>query len=186
MAEPINTVFPEPGYQLRGLTLHRPWAWAFTDADKRVENRPQRPPKGMLGQWVALHSGLHFDQDAARRMRGGYFGEAARGCPVTDANCPPRMITAIAGVRGFFEVVAAVAANDGNWSGFMHKDTGELVLDPWKFGPIVIDTPYIVKLPTPVPCETGSLGWWRLPADVEAAVREQVEIAKGAHHATNS
>ncbi len=173
----INTVFPDGDYRLRGLTLHRPWPWAFTDADKRVENRPQRPPRGMIGQWVALHSGLHMDTDAALRMRGGHYGEAARTCPVTDTNCPPSVITCIAAVRGFFEVDIV---HENGRDIFVHKDTRAPITDPWTFGPVAIDSPYIVKLPTSVVCR-GAQGWWRLPEAVDTAVRAQVEIARVAH-----
>ena len=59
------------GMPIRGLTLWRPWPWAFTHADKRVENRPRKPPAYMIGGYLALHSGKHFDHSALVAMQEG-------------------------------------------------------------------------------------------------------------------
>jgi hypothetical protein len=54
--------------EIRGLSLWRPWPWAFLngpeDRRKRIENRGWAPPKWMTGQYLALHAAQHWDKEA--------------------------------------------------------------------------------------------------------------------------
>lgn len=50
------------------LTLYEPWSWAITEPAeeeaKRVENRRWPPPPWIRRRWIALHSGLHYEQES--------------------------------------------------------------------------------------------------------------------------
>lgn len=43
----------------RAITLWPEWGVAFTNLDKRVENRPMKPPKNLIGKRVAFHMGAY-------------------------------------------------------------------------------------------------------------------------------
>lgn len=43
----------------RAITLWPEWGVAFTHLDKRVENRPMKPPKGLVGRRIAFHMGAY-------------------------------------------------------------------------------------------------------------------------------
>lgn len=153
--------------QVRGLTLWRPWPWAFTHADKRVENRPVRPPRKLVGMYLALHSGLKFDADAAIRMREGRYGNAARACRCDSDAHPHTEITCVGKVDAVSEFMLNAE---------MEPDDPRFARNPWAFGRFVIDLPTLIVLPTPVPCR-GAQGYWRLPPDVFEQVRDQVAEA---------
>lgn len=61
---------------IRGLTLRHPWAWAFQQAGKDVENRIWHPSRqgGHVGMYLALHGG------AMPPARGDYWDEIADAC----------------------------------------------------------------------------------------------------------
>lgn len=151
--------------RIRGLTLWRPWPWTFTHADKRVENRQRRPPNAVVGNWLALHSGLHWDNDAWCSMSTGQFGEKARAVP------PERFH--LSGV-----ITCVVRVERVTVIGATHELPGvrDGAHDPWTFGPVVIHTPDVIKLPTPVQCK-GAQGYWKLTPEVFAAVRSGVRAA---------
>jgi hypothetical protein len=142
------------GRRIRGLTLWRPWPWAFTHAGKRVENRPWKPPSTILGGYVALHAGLKFDHGACVGMQEGLFGPAAATINPRDTAHPQSVIVAVAKVEGFKEHVG----------------------DPegWAFGPFVWKMPNLMILPAHIPCK-GAQGLWRLPDGVFNAVADQME-----------
>ncbi len=52
--------------QIRGLSLTRPWPWAFVNGprelQKRVENRSKKPPAALVGHYVALHAAQSWDE----------------------------------------------------------------------------------------------------------------------------
>jgi len=149
------------GRIVRGLTLTRPWPWAFLHAGKRVENRNWAPPGFMLGGWLALHAGLGFDFAALEKFVGGRFGELAERVP-TDRNAHPcGVIFALAGLRGHYVL-----------------DATEHSADPWAFGPEVWELPghLFRPLAEPVPCR-GFQKLWKLPADVFHQVAAQVADA---------
>ena len=43
----------------RGFTVWPEWGPTFTHLDKRIENRPNPPPAGLVGQRIAFHNGAH-------------------------------------------------------------------------------------------------------------------------------
>lgn len=145
----------EPGRPLapiRGLTLIRPWGWAIAYARKDVENRTWSPPSGVVGGWLAIHSGQKYDQESAQ-----WIAEEIGRCdvPCKDAD-PAGVIVAVARLAG----VVTESASD------------------WFVGPYGWRLENVTRLPTPVPC-TGAQGLWMLPPDVLAAVRAGWKLARG-------
>ncbi len=140
------------GRRIRGLTLHRPWPWAFTHGGKRVENRTWKPPPTIVGGYIALHAGKRFDPIAAERIYYGDFGVHPHLSRSPDAH-PHSVIVAVAKLVGFRE----------------HHSS-----DPegWAFGPYVWKLPDVTLLSEPVPCK-GAQGLWKLPDDVFDAVARQ-------------
>ena len=139
------------------LTLWRPWPWAFTHADKRVENRTWAPPRKLIGECIALHAGKHFDRDGLNHMLDGSFGDAARAVPRGDSEHQSGVIVAVARLEDVYDV------------GYVRNPS------PWEFGPVVWSVPDVIALPHPVACK-GAQGLWRLPPDVDTAVRAQVSV----------
>lgn len=61
--------------RVRGLSLTRPWPFAFRRG-KRVENRSWPPPKNHIGHWIALHSAKSWSEDDRwfiKQMLGGIY-----------------------------------------------------------------------------------------------------------------
>ena len=135
------TLLPNP---LLALTLQQPWASAVRDLGKRTENRSWPAPQRVLGQYIAIHAGMSFREDAADWLA------ARTGRMLTRQNVPLGAVVALARV---VEVVQE------------HSD------DPWFIGPYgwVLDD--VVAL-TPVPCR-GRQQLWRLPDEVYADINVQ-------------
>jgi len=144
------------GAPVRGLTLTRPWPWAFEHAGKRVENRGWAPPAYIIGGTVALHAALGFDYGALEKFVSGQFGVEASKVPTDPKAHPAGVVFALARVRGHYML-----------------DAGDRNHDRWAFGPEVWQLPEYISLPEPVPCR-GYQKLWKLPPDVFDAVREQV------------
>lgn len=54
--------------EIKGITLRHPWAWAFLQAGKDVENRTWQPSRqgGQIGMFLALHGGAPVKAAAYR------------------------------------------------------------------------------------------------------------------------
>jgi hypothetical protein len=76
----------------RALTLLNPWAWAITNAGKRIENRSWPIPRGL--QRVLIHAGAGWDRDAETFISGLGFELPALNLITTSA------IVAIADLNG--------------------------------------------------------------------------------------
>jgi hypothetical protein len=63
-------VFPARRRSLKALTLPRPWAEAIVFGGSRIVNRSWHPWSSILGQRIALHSGIAYDTKGAVWMRG--------------------------------------------------------------------------------------------------------------------
>lgn len=170
LVEGWRPLLPEPIMAIiRGLTLHRPWPFAFLTeprpdslnepiAAKRVENRSWAPPEWMRDQYIALHSGQHWDDEG-----GGYIET------VTGLTLPPSEF------HGAGEIFAV--AKLSHWVNEEDFDTMQdpaaLPEDqrPWFFGPwgwILTE----FKAIEPVKCR-GFQKLWKLPPLVLMQVRER-------------
>jgi hypothetical protein len=135
------TRLPTP---LLALTLQQPWASAVRDLGKRIENRSWPAPQRVLGQFIAIHAGMSFREDAADWLA------ARTGRMLTRQNVPLGAVVALARV---VEVVQE------------HPD------DPWFVGPYGWVLGDVVAL-TPVPCR-GRQQLWTVPEAVRAAIDAQ-------------
>jgi hypothetical protein len=157
------------GTELRALTVRQPWASAIAYGDKRVENRTWTAP-----QWLtefAVHAGSGTDWDAPPEAW------AAAGLPpyrrgdrqaAWSASLALGAVVAVAETSGSHPHCRAAA-------GAPCGADGSEMCSAWA---IPAHHHWVVTrvrpLAKPVPCR-GMLGLWRLPGDVEKAVREQLE-----------
>lgn len=147
-----------PVRELVGLTLHRPWPWAFFAPEipaserKNIENRTWPPPLRLVreGAWLALHAGKAWDE------RGDEFLRGLGLRPPSPEDHPSGVILGVARVVGVVMV-----------------EPGRPVPGRWCFGPFGWQLAGVRALATPVPCR-GMQGLWPLPPEVEAEVRARL------------
>lgn len=148
--------------EMRGLSVRQPYAWAIACAGKTVENR-SRPT----------------------RYRGLLAIHASKTKPSSDDVHNPLILNAIAELGNVIDPAAssmgAIVAVAELYGCHQWPDAGSCngrgrpPCSPWA-------SPdqwhwklrKVRPLPEPVPCR-GMLGLWRLPDDVEKAVRKQLE-----------
>ena len=46
---------------MKALTLHQPWASLIADGRKAIETRSWPPPRGLIGDRIAIHAGKRVD-----------------------------------------------------------------------------------------------------------------------------
>lgn len=165
--------------EIRGLTVRQPWAFAIAHGSKRVENRPR--VIRYRGQ-LAIHAGGY-----ARWDRAGEASLLVRAAWRTwTAALPPMNVAGPLRQNALhidFGAIVAVATVSGCHS-TADKECGDGtggMCSPWAAWTPFEDEPGyhwllgdVQALPRPIPCK-GKLGLWRLPEDVEKAVREQLE-----------
>jgi hypothetical protein len=176
---------------MRALTLTQPWAGLVASGVKLVENRPRSMIKAEdFGKPFAIHASREIDESVYTRVA----EIASDVCPAAftafdpDAMVPPSM--AWYRLSRITSAVIAVATIDkvfdGSWDAGTIRDNADVLsfsngdkLGPaqvrWFFGPVGYVLRDVIALPTPVPCK-GALGFWTLPADVDAKVRAQSEV----------
>ena len=175
---------------MRALTLTQPWAGLVASGIKLVENRPRRMIK-------AADAGTRFAIHASREVK----RETWRQIIDLDPRCaldnpgPMRFACDVHRLGSITSAVIAVATldtcierseeDDGygvaqwerskGWPDPSLRNDGAMPLQQlkWFFGPVGYVLRDVVALPEPVPCK-GALGFWRLPTDVERAVRGQL------------
>jgi hypothetical protein len=166
---------------MRALTVRQPWCWSILHGGKRVENRPRRMAyRGPL----LLHAGARSRWDPAstsnplvhstwRRWLRTTYGTTWAGLPFDDVTLgrkttlmPFGAVVALAEVVGCHHATRCGETPDGP----------QLMCSPWAIrDQWHIELQHVRRLPEPVSCD-GALGLWRLPEDVEKAVREQLEV----------
>jgi hypothetical protein len=149
--------------EMRALTVQQPWAWAIAAQDKDVENRAWKTSyRGLL----AIHAGRTGDDGARLPVE-----RAARRFKTIRAES--LLAKRISEVSLRFGCIVAVATLAG-----CHDERTEEPRNscsPWgQPGQYHWQLANVRPLPEPVPCK-GALGLWRLPEDVEKAVRAQLE-----------
>lgn len=148
-----------------GITLHRPWAWAFFGRTLRnprwplepglkdVENRPANFPQVPPGTWLALHNGTHWDKSAEdvilRRLPSTQWLDAT--------SCPPGVIIGAVQVRS---IMRTTSVSGSRWR------------LPWSTA-IWLEEERLL-LPEPLPCPRGWFGAWNLPEPTLAALLPQL------------
>ena len=136
---------------LKAVTLHRPWAWAITHLDKRVENRSWKCPLPG-GSLFAIHAGKKWDLNAVR------FIESVNTSQLI--TMPPE--------EEHPTGIVAIARFDGNvWSDE----------SPWFMGGIGWLFSDLVVFENPVPC-LGREKLWTVPENILPKLREEYGLAK--------
>lgn len=138
---------------IRALTIRQPYAWAIASAGKTVENRSRVTRyRGLL----AIHASktVHrADLEDPRILN----SVAAQDSKIDEVTSRCGVIVAVAELRGCHGPDCPGTCSPWAARGQYHWNL---------FG--------ARRLSEPVPCR-GMLGLWRLPADMEKAVREQLE-----------
>ena len=148
----------------RAITIHQPWCSAIAAGAKPIENRKRRPPAALLGEWVALHAGRAYDEEAAEFMRSlGYSppgpAEAHRGA-----------ILAVGRLAGWVEGWPLGL----DWSpGLPAEEAAVALASPWFFGPVGYYFPEVRPLAEPIPLR-GFQGWPRVPAELHGRLEEVI------------
>lgn len=148
---------------MRALTLIQPMAAAIVHEHplwKDIENRPQNLPRAMRGveTTIALHAGMKWD-DGYGMMIEDTFG-------IREPREWPRFADVFGAIIGTVTFTGSVftSLTDVVRAGKSGR---------WFMGPFGYEIKERRALRTPVPCR-GMQGFWPLPPDVEARVKEQL------------
>ena len=147
---------------MRALSIQQPWAAAIAYGTKRAENRTWTVPRWVTGHAIAIHASKKPDISARP--------PAGEAWPM-ERKMHLGAVIAIAKVAGCHHsdecMLPASAVPPGVRAG----------CSPWAVrGQFHIELADVHALAEPVPCK-GALGLWRLPEDVEKAVRAQLEVS---------
>lgn len=141
-----------PLKRVRGLSLTRPWPWAFDNGPihKRIENRSWKAPASIISTHkVALHaakSWCEYDREFISK--------------VTELDCPPRdqhpdsILFAVCDITRCFEYERAFGSSHQRI-----REREAIPQDIWAFGEWCWVVENYVKLIEPVPCK-GAQGLW--------------------------
>lgn len=145
---------------LRGLTLHRPWSSLIALGIKKVENRTWPPPQSLVGQWVAIHSGLTYDDEGERWARQQLNDLEREDFLLTPER--PQHIVALALLEQVVDIerpatLARLSPDQRRWK------NGE------RFGWVFCQ---VLRLAAPVPCG-GNRRLWQVPRHLEDQVLRQ-------------
>jgi ASCH domain len=159
--------------RLRALTVRQPWATAIIWGGKDIENR-SKPTKYRGRLWI--HAGMHHpdwgDYLEVRGLSGAVFGWTdTRRVSMSAAEAQrAQRRKEHAGTRGVILGSVDVVGCHGDETAEDRESCS-----PWaRHGQHHWMLANPQPLAEPVPCR-GMLGLWRLPEDVEKAVRAQLE-----------
>lgn len=155
---------------LLALTLHQPWAWAIAHAGKPIENRTWKPPRGVIGSFIAIHAGKTIDREAIEDLQ-------FDGHPVPllfDVGA----IVAVARVAGWVRCTALLHRTPEDFGGITRARAELAVKSVWWAGPIgwVLDEVTAIE---PVKI-LGAQGLWTVPPEVAHVVRVRWKEAQAA------
>jgi len=141
---------------MRALTIKQPWLHAIMSGAKPVENRTWPAPAGVIGQVIALHASKRYDYGApfppGTVTPGWEPGELPLGAVAA--------VATVAGCHPLYHIC--------------NPEGPVTVCSPWAvWGQCHWLLADVRPLSEPVPCR-GMLGLWRLPEEVEKAVRAQL------------
>jgi hypothetical protein len=157
-------LFPD----IRGLSLSRPWPWAFVNGpegeQKRIENRRWKPPA--WANWIALHAAKSYDKQGADYIHG------ATGQDMDLIEHAHSQIFAVARIQGYYlhpvykshpEYLPQLgrherALKEAEAAGLVPNETQHSL---WAFGPFCWIIGDLVPLCRPVECK-GAMGLWKV------------------------
>lgn len=172
--------------EFRALTVRPPWAHMIAHCGKAPENRSK--PVSYRGL-IAIHAGAYsrWDRDAEDSpvavrawrewaARWTYPGQPVK--PLTRDGAFQLMT--FGAVIAVAEVTGCHHSDECMFPGWPVPPGGRTGCSPWAArGQWHWELADVHPLPEPVPCK-GMLGLWRLPGDVEKAVRAQLgEAGRG-------
>ena len=144
--------------EMRALSVQQPWAWAIAAGKKPIENRTWPTTyRGLL----AIHASKKLD-DGALLDRCSPLARAVAWH--TRLWTPPEYALG---------AVIAVAEMTGCHDGAMEQGGCSEWASRWQWHWCLTGARCLAE---PVPCR-GALGLWRLPEDVEKAIREQLKAS---------
>lgn len=135
------------------LSVRQPWAWAILYAGKRIENRTWALPRELIGRRVLLH--------ASKGCTRAEYEDGSDCIEEISGRCPPPLDQLPRGaIVGAFTLIGCVAPDDdgGDWH----------VRGQYGFR---LDR--VVAISEPI-SSSGLLGFWRVPAEVEAEIWRRV------------
>lgn len=135
------------------LSVRNPWPWGILYAGKRVENRTWALPRELIGRRVLLHASKGCTR--YEYEDGADFIEEVSGMRPPPLDQLPR-----GAIVGAFNLVGCVTPDQdgGDW----HAR-----------GQYGFQLDRVVAIAEPIPC-SGLLGFWRVPAEVEAEIWRRV------------
>lgn len=145
---------------LRALTLIQPWAWAVAHAGKAIENRTWPPPKWLVGQRLAIHAGMKWDEDAVAFIE----DVSGRAPPAERTHGAIVAIAKVAGVLEDCDVDRGGARRSANLE--------------WFAGPCGWLLEDVVAI-EPLPCK-GAQGLWPVPDELLPVLRARYAAARRA------
>ncbi len=185
---------------MKALSLRQPWAWAVAHAGKRIENRIWKSlakgfaalPDEVRGQVIAIHASA--TKPTPDDVRGVMMATGRYDGPIEESPLPPEAIVlrgAIVAVARVVDVLrctdpARVTGGTPAWPTFelCTEDAfrvgagGSAVISEeiarWWLGPYALVFADVVALERPIKGVSGMLGFWTVPADTEALLRDQV------------
>ena len=185
-----TTPDPRPRTFIRGLTLHRPWPWAFCFDTKRAENRPwaprsveedgekhwllRKPVDGVIEArqsvklYLAIHAGSTLDREALAYL---HDRNRAQG-GVIDFDNEPQRIVGVGRLARVLDVWATLPEDP------LRAPHEEWIYDPPKDEVPEGRRPYawiledFIAFRSPIPAK-GAQGLWRLEPDLYARVRKR-------------
>lgn len=139
-----------------GITLHRPWSWAFFDGNpqdvKDVENLHEGFPRIPPGTWLALHNGRKWDKASETTIK----QRLPRCQGKSEKDCPAGYIVGAVQVEKITRGDLLIPRRS-RW--YMGWGTG-VWLEPGRH-----------LFTQPIPCPQGWFGAWELPQNIEIQVR---------------
>ena len=146
------------------VTLHRPWPFAVTDLGKDVENRRYAPDGIKTGDWIALHAGKAWDQNAIAWVRD------------LGIDIPPG-VDHPTGVVAIFEYLGHFTEGDRGMKSSSWLIGEPLVDSPWFTGIDRNDYGWkigrVIPLKSAIACG-GQRNIWALPPEVKAAIEAEI------------
>ena len=124
---------------MKAITLWRLRPYAIFFLGKDIENRTWEPPKGLIGQRLAIHADKRFDLEAVE-----YLQEMGFECPESPADHP-------LGIVGTVTYSGAVRSSKSEW---FEGSVGWRLTDP-----------RTIEIPLEL---SGKQGLWPIPAELYA------------------
>ena len=155
--------------ELRALSIRQPWAWAIATQEKDVENRSwQTHYRGL----IAVHASRRLDEDAVIPAPAAAEALQVLRAEVTLAH----RLTPSAEHMRLGRIVAVAEITGCHEDGECEREWG--FCSPWaqRFQ-WHWQLSGVRPLAEPVPCK-GALGLWRVPDDIESAIRAQLEASR--------